>query len=1532
MGYLYLNFCDNLNQGSKNYDDYYTLSLSEQYQSLKNKLGRTAPETLEEFVARCCPLMEMLYFISIPAFDRKIKSRIKKDGTEGVQYINNVVIRPSPYENSGIPSQYNVILIGDIVFGSVIAFSVKGIELIDSEVAKFGERRVVCTAVCAFVNKSFSDRMGRLITVPDYGTRETKIPVLTHDVIDQLCTEVYPIPHPENALRTIERWKQYLSFRRYYLGVQSEKCEKVTDVSVKSAYVVNRAAYRKNEESWSEWLLDGHREFAEGEQIVLERNVAGSDEFPLICIAIEKNKKEIFSETAGRGKPKYESYLRRYTKDSMGLSEAEPHYDEKGNLPKNFKFPYTLGERFRFTYTDIEPDCHDLEREYGKKADLAVKEIESRYRSIIEDKVKRFLAAQEATLSAEYDEKYNAYAAELAANLARESAENKDKEVQKEYEEQVVKPIERAYSDNRKQLEQQLKEAKKSKDKLKISAVQDKIAAIDEEESLAIASEKMRHPVLTFYEKRNTRLLENKRKSYNIELERALDKTEKAKRSELQAAYKSSIKIDCDNRRTEYEEQLKKACAERIEIETVRRYEIYFCPENTYDTDKEIRKDLEKIQCAFLTYDNRAEKAKLERQEKALFSLVNGYVKNPYLASYLFEPKELSQAVRPVKEDLDWCLESLNDTQRLAVRRALASESIFLLQGPPGTGKTQVIAEITAQLAKKGKKVLISSETHKAIDNVFERLPKTPEIRPLRLIPSQSGKETNYSPERLVDNFYLNIQGSLQNQIDRYEHYNETKENFSEQMELLWSDYRKLLDLRQENAKIEAERKKLLATISQSNEELENLREELNAVSDEIDRFARTRKLIGAYRFDAEGTKLQYIHAFREKVSALLAAFSCFADLDTEKAREIMNADLSTIRDEVASISGDDRLVIAEGEIDKLRQQINQIFEKDDFDLSEKDTDDAIKLKELQGKLKAKREEKENIEKSGAADISNGPTKALVSSAVLADSKRIVELPDQITLFRIKMRDVISELNHEMDEAQRTYDDQETALREKINGCTLKINDFKRRYEELSDNPGIEEQEAIDGALKQKINRFFRDFGIVREYDSGDMEAAFSIIRDEWDKLKLDYHRTQKENMLRIPIFKEICRYLSSPDILEEDRLAYTRELYQNVNVFGITCTSRDKYTKSQLTELAKYGIEDVDIRKQGIDVVIIDEVSKSSFLDLLIPILYGKTVILVGDHRQLPPMYDLRHMRESDFEGLDEKYISKALNEKYTALYEECFFKTLYEQVPDDFRVMLNKQYRCHSHIMEVFNHFYGGNKRGLMVGKKQQDDEKQHGLTVRIGGNPIIDPDHHIYFVDCTEKESSEDGSTSKQNKQEASVVMELLKGLDAAALDLLSKNKIQVDKDRRIDERPSVGVICTYGDQAGLIKKRRKGQQYRGFSQKDDEKLIISTVDDFQGDERDIILVSMVRNPRDHRFNAEFVKQFERINVAFSRARKLLIIVGARKFLSEQTIDLPDLSGNPQLDQHNYPVYQKIIDTIGFKGRILRAEDIIGENDHG
>ena len=1405
MSYLYLNFYDNLNQGSKSWDDFYTLSLTEQYDILKRKLGRYAPDTLQELIAACCPSSYHTYYVSMPSFERKTTTNRR-----GKECIYNIVIRSekSAYSTNYIPSKYDLIFVGDVTFGNVIDVTVKGIELIDSGVAKFGEKSVYCIGACAFATKTFSDRMGRQITVPDYGVREMHDATLTHDFIDRLCSEVYPIPNPEEAYRIFGRWQDYIKFRKYYLGVQSEKCEEITDVFAVRGYVVTKASYKKNEDTWSSLLLRGHDEFSKGEQVVLDREVSGSDEFPFICVAIEKNRKAVLSETTGRngkGKPKYEVHLRRYTKESMGLSPSKPEYDAEGNLPKGFRFhQYLLGERFAFTYSDIEPDYSGIENAFTKARNAAFAEIDSKYAGIIASEVESFIKAESARLEGVYAQRLEAYISELSATLAKDIEENKDKEVREEYANSVTRPIEKGYGE-------QIEALKKRRSKLKKKKHADEIAEIDAEiERLTAEMEaKLEEAtamisIASYYEARNIRRAESQKKSFGIALQGDIKRAREEKKKQLEIQYRSAIEAEKKDAEQALRKKADAEIAEKRENETVRRYEIYFRPENANDSIKDVKKAIEEIEkYKYLTYDNRAEKAKIERQEKALRSFLGGYVKNPYLASYLFAPSTLAGASRPVLEEPEWCLESLNDTQKLAVRRALASESIFLLQGPPGTGKTQVIAEITAQLAKQGKKILISSETHKAIDNVFERLPKIPEIRPLRLIPSQNGKETNYSPERLVDNFYLNIQESLRSQVDRFEHFHEMKESFSDEMKALRFDYDRILRLQAENAGIEAERKRLIERINTYNSEIEELREQLGTIAEEIEAFTRTIKYIESYRFISEGAKAVFIERYRAEVQKLFAEFSCFADRTPEDVRTIVAADIALVQAEIASICGDDRLVKLEAERKALQAQLASLRDPDTDEAPEEGDANYAEYKEAQRKFIALNKEIKELKSAGSTDISDGELTKIVSSAVIADKALIVLLPDQIKNFKIKLKGIISDLRDAIDGERSSYTETETTVKAKIADKQREINEAKTRYEELGENAGIAELGELSAQLKQKIGRFFRGFGIVREYDS--IENALEIIREEWNALEFNYSRTQAVNKQRIPMFKDICKYLESPDILEEDRQAYTRMLYDNVNVFGITCTSRDRFTKTQLQDLGKYGIDSVDIRTQGIDVVIIDEVSKSSFLDLLIPILYGKTVILVGDHRQLPPMYDLRHMREGDFEGLDEDIITKKINDGYTELYEECFFKTLYEKVPDDFRVMLNKQYRCHSHIMQVFNHFYGGNERGLVVGKKQQDDEKQHNLLVRINGNIVVDPDHHIYFVDCDEKESSEEGSTSKINKQEAEVVMALLEGLNDAALELVSRGRVRTEK--RDDERPSVGVICTYGDQAGLIKKRRK-----------------------------------------------------------------------------------------------------------------------------
>ena len=85
-------------------------------------------------------------------------------------------------------------------------------------------------------------------------------------------------------------------------------------------------------------------------------------------------------------------------------------------------------------------------------------------------------------------------------------------------------------------------------------------------------------------------------------------------------------------------------------------------------------------------------------------------------------------------------------------------------------------------------------------------------------------------------------------------------------------------------------------------------------------------------------------------------------------------------------------------------------------------------------------------------------------------------------------------------------------------------------------------------------------------------------------------------------------------------------------------------------------------------------------------------------------------------------------------------------------------------------------------------------------------------------------------------------------------------------------------------------------------------------------------MVRNP-EGRSNPGFILDYRRINVALSRARKLLVIVGAKDYLIQKgVIDLPDIDGDPKLYQKNYMVYQAILDYIHDHGRIIEAEDLL------
>lgn len=363
-----------------------------------------------------------------------------------------------------------------------------------------------------------------------------------------------------------------------------------------------------------------------------------------------------------------------------------------------------------------------------------------------------------------------------------------------------------------------------------------------------------------------------------------------------------------------------------IENETIRRFNILFKIEK--DSVEEVRKSLENIKPCFMIYNNIAEKMKIERQEKSLDAFFKGFVKNPYLSRYLFEPKSLQNLNHNIEDDIEWNLQSLNDRQKEAVKKAVASESIFLLQGPPGTGKTQVIAEIIAQLTKKGKKILVSSETHKAIDNVFDRLPKIPEIRPLRLIPNINGKNTDYNPERLVDNFYINISQKIDKQIISFENFTATKENFDEEFQKLKLDYQKLL---KEQVQIDSVKNQISSHENNKkllNEQISNYRKEISIIENNKNDYEFLIKKIGNYNFtiDENEFKKDVLEKLSSDINDIIRKKTYFK---TSNINGIMRMDLGNIIDELNQIQFNPELIELENEKKEISKQIRENLDED---------------------------------------------------------------------------------------------------------------------------------------------------------------------------------------------------------------------------------------------------------------------------------------------------------------------------------------------------------------------------------------------------------------------------------------------------------------------------------------------------------------------------------------------------------------------------------------------------------------------------
>lgn len=305
-----------------------------------------------------------------------------------------------------------------------------------------------------------------------------------------------------------------------------------------------------------------------------------------------------------------------------------------------------------------------------------------------------------------------------------------------------------------------------------------------------------------------------------------------------------------------------------------------------------------------------------------------------------------------------------------------------------------------------------------------------------------------------------------------------------------------------------------------------------------------------------------------------------------------------------------------------------------------------------------------------------------------------------------------------------------------------------------------------------------------------------------------------------------------------QDRSELKQIYLDSANVIGITCVQA---ARREFSEEFK-----------NFDVVIIDEVSKCTPPELLIPALKGKKLVLVGDHRQLPPM-----LNESTVEDIAQK-MEIAASE--LSFLEESLFKLQFEAAADSIKRMLTVQYRMHPSIMAAINQFY---QHRLQCGLPAPDQQRAHNLA-----GEIIQEHQHLIWVQMPLGEGFEEQKqgTSPFNVREVDVIKRLCQQMEAAWAPKIALG----------EPRKEIGIITFYLAQLQLIDDRIDPQLFPSLH------IRTGTVDRFQGMERQVVIVSMVRNNRAGKVG--FAKKPERVNVAFSRAQELLVIVGCHSLFTQ------------------------------------------------
>ena len=972
---------------------------------------------------------------------------------------------------------------------------------------------------------------------------------------------------------------------------------------------------------------------------------------------------------------------------------------------------------------------------------------------------------------------------------------------------------------------------------------------------------------------------------------------------------------------------------------------------NRTDSDCVLERDLKDEELTQYIYDNVLDKydqtgflalsavgecVLLRRFQSAIQQLQRDEYYSPNLAAWLFNVRQ-ARLPNPDEhiEVASWLNPDIqnNENQRTAVQKMLDAPDLCLIQGPPGTGKTTVIAEAIYQFVRRRKRVLIASQSNDAVDNALERLINTPEIRALRLGQKSRKKRkgdnigsSRFSEDGALQCYYSALSARIsETWLNQWAELDAQAARIEKDLRDARFYDKDAADLRDELARLTEMESGIRSELARRKKELEDAGKMNQQIAEEVAQFTAFRTFaetgdtdepffLSEMQISAMEDALN--EAIRRGISvgvffapgelnaasmgaqygnnAILIAGRCAATLRilVEKAQQA---------DKRQGGNEEERRFL-EQRLNEIKDRILQAIDNDDEDLERK-------LK------KERRELKLQLDKMGGASsdveitasekgflskellsMVNGPNRQMaVAIMTEAANDWNAALKSAIELISAYM-----DSRHPVDtatirEAMEVVDGRLRVLQEQLKG---KQQDLERKGGEiaaLAERYGIaaDDSAALIRGIQEAQSTCLTELADRREF------------REQWGSA-LEGFRSR----------------LDDPEGAAYDNRFFYDTYLKSCNVVGISCTD---------------NMRELDEAFNGFDVVIIDEVSKATPPELLIPLMKGSKAILVGDHRQLPPMFNehegtYREIMEQQAEDMNAEeaenggeqdgiqgLLSRSNFKRFKNMVTASLFKNYFEQADNSIKHSLLVQYRMHSDISDIVNRFYDNR---LINGctPEQELNGKAHDMSIKgLDGLPLIRPERHAYWIDSSNLPSGKPVyetflgySTSACNFLEIYLIIELLKKMADAHRNAWLESG---GKDTK-----SVGVISFYQMQVNELRRMWKNaRQQFDFSPLSVE---INTVDRFQGKEKNIIIASLVRNNKSGKASKHVIS-FERINVAFSRAQELLVIVGARHMYEGLQVELPNMD---RPGHKTVPVYQNIIATLHRKACYKGSEKLI------